>query len=118
MNNNERKYVEKVLNKFEEKKVTKLDELRKLDRKATQGATVFSAIFGSIWTLVFGFGMCLAMGIIAPGVIPIVAGILVGLLGMLMMGVNYPIYKAILKRGKAKYEAQIKALSEEILSQN
>lgn len=118
MEKNERKYVEKVLNKFEEKKVAKLDELRKLDRKATQGATVFSAIFGSIWTLVFGFGMCLGMGVIFPGIVQMIIGIIIGLLAMLMMGVNYPIYKAILKKGKAKYEAQIRALSEEILSEN
>ena len=114
MSNNEKKYVQKALNKYEEKKYTKLEELKRLDRKTSSGATIFSSIFGSVWSLVFGFGMCTAMGVILPGWMAL--GIVVGLIAMVMMGLNYLIYKSLLKKGRAKYEAQILALSEEILN--
>ena len=37
MNAVDQKYVEKVLKSYEEKKTTKIDELRALDKKATLG---------------------------------------------------------------------------------
>lgn len=114
MSKDEKQYLEKVLKKYEEKQVTKLDELRSLDKKATQGATVFAYVFGSIASLIMGFGMCVAMEVILPGFIWL--GILVGLVGILLVSVNYPLYKKQLAKGRAKYALQIKALSEEILN--
>lgn len=114
MNNNEKKYVEKVLNKYTDKKETKLDELRNLDKKANKPASVFSSIFGAIGTLVLGFGMCIAMEVILPGYM--VFGIIVGLIGILMVSINYPIYKKILASSKTKYADQIKSLSDELLN--
>ena len=45
MNTNEKKFVEKTLKHYEEKKFTKLDELKRLDRKSRLGATIFAYIF-------------------------------------------------------------------------
>lgn len=114
MSTNEKQYVEKVLNKYTEKKSTKLEELRELDKKASKPATLFSAIFGTIGSLVLGFGMCIAMEVILAGYMWI--GIIVGLVGILMVSINYPIYKSILKKGKAKYADKITKLSNELLA--
>lgn len=114
MSQNEKKYVEKVLNKYSEKEVTKLDELRALDKKATKGATLFASIFGAISSLIFGFGMCVAMGVILAGYMWV--GIIVGIIGILCCILNYYIYKALIKRGRVKYGPQIQALSNEILN--
>ena len=114
MSTNEKQYVEKVLNKYTEKKSTKLEELRELDKKASKPATLFSAIFGTIGSLVLGFGMCVAMEVILAGYMWI--GIIVGLVGILMVSINYPIYKSILKKGKAQYADKITELSNELLA--
>ncbi len=114
MGTNEQKYVEKVLKNYTPKEASKLDELRTLDKKATQPATVFAAIFGAIGSLVLGFGMCVAMEVIMPGLMWV--GILVGFVGILMVSVNYCLYKKILKKGRAKYADQITTLSNELLN--
>ena len=69
-----------------------------------------------ISALVFGTGMCLAMGQIGNGTaVSVALGIIIiGVLGMAGMGVNYPIYKRILENGKKKYAFEIMELAKEI----
>ena len=68
-----------------------------------------------ISALVFGTGMCLAMGQIGSGTVgSLVLGIIVGIIGMVGMGINYPIYKRILENGKKKYAFEIMELAKEI----
>lgn len=114
MNANEKKYVEKVVRDFSTKEETKLDKLRELNKKARKGANVFAYVFGTIGSLVLGMGMCVAMKVILPELMWL--GIVVGLVGILMVSVNYPIYKKLLEKGKNKYSRQILDLSEEILN--
>ena len=62
--------------------------------------------------------MCLSMKVIGGGsTLTMAAGIVVGLAGIAMASVNYPIYKKLLKNGKDKYAADIlrlaKGISEE-----
>ena len=65
--------------------------------------------------LIFGTGMCLAMGQIGSGTTgSFVLGIIIGVLGMLGMGVNYPIYKKLLRNGKQKYAFEIMELARQI----
>ena len=65
--------------------------------------------------LVFGTGMCLAMGQIGGGTqVSFIAGIIIGIIGMVGMSVNYPIYKRILASGKKKYAFEIMELAKEI----
>lgn len=59
--------------------------------------------------------MCLAMGQIGSGTTgSFVLGIIIGVLGMVGMGINYPIYKRILENGKKKYAFEIMELAKEI----
>ena len=44
----------------------------------------------------------------------IALGIVVGVVGMAGMGINYPIYKKLLARGKQKYAFEIMQLAREI----
>ena len=41
-------------------------------------------------------------------------GIIVGIIGMIGCGVNYPIYKRMLEKNKAKYAYEIVQLAKEI----
>ena len=44
----------------------------------------------------------------------VVIGIIVGIIGMIGCGINYPIYKRILEKGKKKYAYEIVELAREI----
>lgn len=109
--------VEKIRTQYTEKQHTELDELKALDKKVKLPAKVFAYIFGTISALVMGFGMSLVMTDIANKIgisNPFVTGIIIGILGMLMAIVNYPIYKGILFSRKKKYAEKIIALSDKI----
>ena len=112
--------VEKIRTKYVEKKDSSLDELRKLDRKVKAPAEVFAYIFGSISALIMGAGMSLVMTDVANmlGLGDMtVPGIAVGVVGMALAIINYPIYKGILNSRKKKYSEQVIALSSKILSE-
>ena len=65
-----------------------------LERSKTLGASVFSYIFGCIAALILGGGMSLVM--LVEGSIPAFAGgIVLGIIGIVLCGVNYPIYKRL-----------------------
>ena len=77
-------------------------------------SAILGCIFGIISALVFGAGMCMAMGEIGGGM---VLGILIGVIGMIGCSVNYPIYKKMREKGKAKYAFEIVQLAREITEQ-
>jgi len=114
MNEKETRYVEKTLKGYSDKPATKLDELKSLDKEARRGATVFAYVFGTIGALVLGFGMCVAMKVILEDLM--LAGIIIGLIGIAMVGVNYSIYQKMLTNSKRKYKDRIEKLSKELLN--
>ena len=66
-------------------------------------------------TLILGLGMCLSMQVsVGGGVLMTGAGILLGILGLVGVGLNYPIYKKLLRSGKEKYAFEIMQLAREI----
>ena len=121
MNRNDKSFmVEKIRTKYVEKKDSSLDELRKLDRKVKAPAEVFAYIFGGISALIMGAGMSLVMTDVANmlGLGDMtVPGIAVGVVGMVLAIVNYPIYKGILTARKKKYADKVLELSNKILSE-
>lgn len=116
----ETKIAENIRDAYTEKKKSKLNELMELDRKAKRPAEIFAIVFGVISSLILGIGMCLAMKVIpqlADMAWTMPVGIVVGLVGIGMCVANYFIYKAMVKRGKAKYAERILTLSNEILGE-
>ena len=112
--NTDRIYAESIANEYAPKDNSKIVALRKLDRKAKLPATIFTYTWGIISALVFGTGMCLGMQVIGSGITGMVIGIIVGIIGMIGCGVNYPIYKKMLENGKKKYAFEIVQLAREI----
>ncbi|MBR6779052.1 MAG: dihydropteridine reductase [Clostridia bacterium] len=84
-----------------------------LDRKVKTPANIFAYTFGVVGALVLGTGMCLAMKVIGN---IMAVGIVIGVLGIAMVSLTYPIYKKILKSRKAKYSKEILELSEKIIN--
>lgn len=112
----DKKYAEKLIKEYSEKEASVVDELKVLDSKVKRPAYIFAYVFGSIGALVLGLGMCLAMQIIG-GTIPLmVVGIVIGLVGIAMVSINYPLFQKILKSRKAKYAEDIIEKSNELLN--
>ena len=112
--NTDKIFAESIAKEYAPKDSSKIVALRKLDRKAKLPATIFTYTFGIISSLVLGTGMCFAMQVLGSTIIGMVIGIIVGVIGMIGCGVNYPIYKKMLENGKKKYAYEIVELAREI----
>lgn len=109
--NTDKTYAEQLAAEYAPKVVA----LHKLDRRAKLPANIAAYSIGIVACLVFGAGMCLAMGIIGDGSTPmLVLGVAVGIVGMAGMGVNYFVYKRLLEQGRQKYAADILRLASQI----
>ena len=109
---------QKIRTQYMEKTPSELDALRELDAKVKRPANIFGYAFGSISAIVMGAGMSLVMTDIgatlgiANAMIP---GIAIGIVGMFMALLTYPMYKGILNSQKKKYAPKIIALSDKIM---
>lgn len=117
MKNDQKFLLEKIRSEYTEQARTPsaLDELRTLDRRVARPATVLAYTLGTVATLVFGTGMCLAMQVIGNAMLP---GIALGLVGLAAVVLNYPLYKKILNARRRAFAPQIMALCEQLESQN
>lgn len=113
--NTDKIYAQQLAGEYAPKNESKVVALRKLDRRAKLPANIFAYTLGTVAALVFGTGMCLAMRVIGDGSTgAMILGIVIGLVGMLGAGVNYPIYQKLLRKGKEKYAFEIIELAKEI----
>lgn len=113
--NTDKIYAEQLANEYAPKDTSKVVALRKLDARAKLPATIFTYALGIIAALITGVGMCLSMNVIGGGTTTMfVLGVIIGIVGLLGMGINYPIYKKLLAQGKQKYAFEIMELAKEI----
>ena len=122
MNKNDQQFTaQKIRTKYMEKQATDLDALRELDAKVKRPANVFAYMFGCISAIIMGAGMSLVMTDIAEvlelGIDPMLTGITIGMVGMIMALLNYPMYKGILNSRKKKYAPEILTLSDKIMNE-
>ena len=109
----ELKTAEHIREAYSERGESDIEKLRKLDGKVKRPAEILAYTLGVIGSLVLGVGMCLAMEVIGS-LMPL--GIVIGVIGIVMVADNYPIYKRILSQRKKKYAPEIVALSDELLN--
>lgn len=116
---NEQAYlVQKIRTRYTEKEHTELDALRELDAQVKRPVNVFSYVFGSIGAIIMGAGMSLVMTDIGSTIgvaAPLLPGIVIGVVGMVMAVVNYPIYRGMMNRRRKKYAKEIIKLSDKIM---
>ena len=112
--NTDKIYAESIAKEYAPKDNSKIVALRKLDSKAKNPANIFAYTFGVISALVLGTGMSLAMQVIGSGIASMIAGIVIGIVGIIGCCINYPIYKKLLENGKKKYAYEIVELAREI----
>ncbi len=109
--------VEDIRKKYLPKEEDKMEQLRKLHAIPTQKAQAASLAVGIIGALIMGTGMSLAMTDIgaALGSLAMVIGILVGIVGMVLVALAYPLYNRVLKKQREKIAPEILRLSDELL---
>ena len=111
-------YAESLVNEYTPKNTSKTSALKKLDAKAKRPAIVAAFTLGIVGSLVLGPGRCRSMGVLGSGTAAMAGGIVVGLLGIAMVSVNYPLYKRNLMKGKEKYAFEILELAREVAEGN
>ena len=111
--------VEKIRSQYTEQEHTELDALKALDAKVKKPANVFGYTYGSLGAIVMGAGMSLVMtdiGAVIGMTDALVPGIVIGVAGLGMALLTYPIYKGILNARKKRYGAEILTLSDKIMN--
>ena len=120
MNKNDQEFlVQKIRTQYTEKEHTQLDALKELDAKVKRPANVFAYIFASVSAIIMGSGMSLVMTDIGSNIgveDSMVSGTIIGIVGMLMAIINYPIYKRLLAFRRKKYADKIMELSDKIMN--
>lgn len=104
--------IESIRKKYLPKEEDKLETLRRLDRSTEKAGTIISLVIGIVGVLIMGTGMSCVM--VGEGVALFVAGIIVGIIGMCIAAVAYPVYRIVTKRHREKIAEQILALTEEL----
>ena len=118
VNNDQEFLVQKIRTQYTEKQHTELDALKALDAKVKKPVNVFAYVFGSISAVVMGAGMSLVMTDIGATVgigDPMLPGIAIGVVGLVMALLTYPIWKRMMNARKKKYAPRILELSEKLM---
>jgi uncharacterized membrane protein YccF (DUF307 family) len=94
-----------------------MEQLRRLHAIPTQKAQAASLAVGIIGVLIMGTGMSVCLTDIgaALGNLAMVIGIFVGIMGMVLIALAYPIYNRVLKKQRDKIAPEILRLSDELL---
>ena len=101
--------VNKIKSEYTEKTDTEFDTLMKLDRKIKLPPTIFTYTCGIIGALFLGFGMSLTMTNLGSvlGIGSVMAfGIVFGIIGIAICGINYPLYKRFLTQERKSIQAK------------
>ncbi len=113
----QQKEVEEIRQKYIPQEADKMEQLRKLHAIPTQKAQAASLAVGVVGALIMGTGMslCLTKFGAMLGNFAMVIGILVGIVGMILVALAYPVYNHILKKEREKIAPEILRLSDELL---
>lgn len=113
----QQKEIEAIRKKYLPKEEDKMEQLRRLHAVPGQKAQAAAIAIGIIGTLIMGTGMSLAMTDIgaALGSLAMILGIVVGIVGMVLVALAYPMYNRVLKKQRKKIAPEILRLSDELL---
>ena len=109
--------IKRIRKKYSAPEENKMDQLRRLDQRATQKAQAWAIAVGVIGALILGTGMSLAMTELSSflGGTAMFIGIPVGLIGIVLVALAYPIYVRTLKKERQRIAPEILRLSDELM---
>ena len=109
--------VEAIRQKYLPKEEDKMEQLRRLHAVPTQKAQSASITVGVIGALILGTGMSLCMTELgaALGNLAMAMGVIIGLAGIILVALAYPIYNRTLKKERKRIAPEILKISDELL---
>ena len=118
----EKSEIEKIRQKYlpKDESESKLETIKRLDASVTRMAMAWSLTLGILGALIMGIGMCIIMTDIGnylqlAGVLRMAIGVSVGIVGIVLAAIAYPVYRAIEKSRRAKVAPEILRLTEELM---
>lgn len=105
--------IEAIRRKYLPKEEDKMEQLRQMDKRVSRKGTIISIIIGVIGCLLLGIGMCCTMERAGRWFVP---GIIIGVIGIVMIALAYPLYERITKKERKKIAPLILKLADELKS--
>ena len=109
--------VASIRSKYVPREENKMEQLRRLDRIPYKKAQAWALTLGTIGTLMLGIGMSLAMTELAAVLssLGMPVGIAVGVGGLVLVALAYPVYNRVLKKQRERIAPEILRLTDELL---
>lgn len=116
----ERDELEKIRQKYVSREPDKMERVRILDASASKKALSAFLVLAICGALVMGFGMSLAMTELGESlklekVQSMIVGIAIGVIGIILIVLSYPISGKVLKRERQKIAPEILRLTDELM---
>lgn len=109
--------VEAIRKKYLPQEEDKMEKLRRLHSIPTRKAQAASIAMGVVGALILGTGMSLCMTELgsALGSFAMVLGIVVGIVGIVLVALAYPVFRSTLKKERIKIAPEILQLTDELM---
>jgi len=112
--------IENIRKKYLPEEEDKMEQLRRLDRSASQKAQAWAIGLGTIGALILGTGMSLFMSDLGEQLgayrnLAMVIGVSIGVIGLILVALAYPLYNRILRKERQRIAPEILRLSDELL---
>lgn len=104
--------IKRIRKKYLPPEENKMEQLRRLDSKVNQKATSVAIAIGTIGALLLGIGMACAMVWMGIWFVP---GIVVGLAGIILVCLAYPMYNKTVIKEREKIAPEIIRLTDELM---
>ena len=106
-----------IRSKYLPKEEDKMEQLRRLHNSASKKARTQAIVIGVVGALIMGTGMSLCMTELSGflGGTAMFIGVPVGILGIVLVALAYPVYNRVLKKERARIAPEILRLSEELI---
>ena len=109
--------IRSIRDKYLPKEESKLEQLRRLDRIPYRKAQSAALTVGILGSLILGLGMSICMTELGGflGGTAWFVGIPIGVVGLLLVALAYPVYNRVLKKHRKRIAPEILRLTEELM---
>lgn len=116
----ERDEIAKIRQKYASREPDKMERVRMLDASASKKALRVFLVLAICGALVMGFGMSLAMTELGESlkleeVQSMIVGIAIGVVGIILIALSYPISNKVLRHERQKIAPEILRLTDELM---
>ena len=116
----EQEEIKRIRKKYEApaEEEDKMAQLRRLDASVYSKATTAALVIGVIGALVMGLGMSIVMtdiGAALGTILAMIVGVGIGVIGIVLICLAYPMYTRTLKKEREKIAPEIIRLTDELM---